>query len=118
MRANERVPSVFAATAMMLGLMACSTPLPKTVLTEADVAKAPAVDHVHMLERLYWRADANHNWRLTREEARERLAITSNEFDKIDVRKRGCITLGQYLAYHEARANRSPDETQRVSSPR
>jgi len=109
---------VFAATAMAAGLMACSTPPPRSVLAECDVAKASAVDQVHMLERLYWRADANHDWHLTREEARERLAITYDEFDSIDTRKRGWVTVEQYLAYHEARANRLPDEMKQSAGRR
>lgn len=117
MFANRRVPSMIVATAVTLGLMACSTPPLRTVVMEADVAKASAVDQTRLLERLYWMADANHDWHLTREEARQRLAITYREFDEIDARKRGWISLKQYLAFHEARIKR-PDEVPHIGNPR
>jgi hypothetical protein len=117
MHADKRIPVFFAAAAVTIGLMACSTPAPRADTTDAAVAEASAISQPNVLERLYQRADGNHDGRITREEARGHLPITYAEYDKIDIEKRGWISLEQYLAFHAARAKRLADGIQRVGGP-
>ncbi len=117
MRVQKRISVFFVAVAATAGLMACSSMSPQTGTTEAAVAKSPRTEQASMLERLFWRADANHDWRLTREEARGRLPITYLEFEKIDVNGRGWITLEQYLAFHEARADHLAEGIRHIGGP-
>jgi hypothetical protein len=115
MRVAKRVPVLFAAAAVTIGLLACSTPSPQAGSAQAGVP-ASATQKASQLERLYARADANHDGRVTREEARGILPITYAEYDKVDVDKRGWISLQQYLAFHEARTNHLADDIEHIGN--
>jgi hypothetical protein len=110
---------LFAAAAVTIGLLACSTPSPQAGSAQAGApASATQKEKASQLERLYSRADANYDGRVTREEARGILPITYAEYDKVDVDKRGWISLEQYIAFHAARADHLADDIGRVGSPR
>jgi predicted phage-related endonuclease len=46
-------------------------------------------------------ADANHDGKLTREEAKGRLPMVYDHFDEIDTAHKGSVTLDQVTAYFE-----------------
>ena len=108
---NQKVgPALAAALFATVGFTACSTPTLPSAAPATRQAVVAAGQAPGTLQRMYAAADADHDGRLTREEARWRLPVTYASFDSIDVGKRGYITLAEYLAFHEARATKLTED--------
>jgi Ca2+-binding EF-hand superfamily protein len=71
---------------MMLGI----------TLSGVALAQAPSPQKI---EEKFKAADVNHNGKLTLEEAKAGMPRVAKAFDKIDVEKRGYITLEQLQAF-------------------
>lgn len=59
---------------------------------------------------LFAAADANHDGKLTKEQARGWLPMTYENFEKIDVDKRGHITFEQVMVFTQKRVNKQADD--------
>ena len=85
MRPHRQSHSV-AAFFAVLGITLCS----------AVVARTPAAQKI---EQKFKTADANHDGKLTLEEAKTGMPRVAKNFDRIDVEKKGYITLEQLQAF-------------------
>ena len=82
LRQNRTVRGLFA----MLGIALCAVVL----------AQTPSAQR---LEEKFKAADANHDGKLTLEEAKVGMPRVAKAFDRIDVEKKGYITLEQLQAF-------------------
>jgi hypothetical protein len=69
------------------------------------------------LRRLFAAADANHDGKLTKDEARGWLPITYENFERLDVDKRGHITFEQFMAFTQKRVNKQADDILHLYDP-
>lgn len=108
--------SLLAITASMVssGAIAAGS---GEVLAQTAPPAGPEIKSGPTLRRLFAAADANHDGKLTREEARGWLPITYESFEKIDVDKRGWITFEQFMVFTQKRVNKQADDVLHLYDP-
>lgn len=87
------------------------------ILAQASQPAGKEVKPGPTLRRMFAAADANHDGKLTKEEARGWLPITYENFEKIDVDKRGWISFEQFVAFTQARVNKQADDIIHLYDP-
>lgn len=100
-------PALAAALLAATTVVACSTTPPATA---PNPQAAASTGQFKTLQRMYAAADADHDGRVTRDEARGRLPITYSNFSSVDVDKGGYVTLEEFIAFHEARTAKHADD--------
>jgi hypothetical protein len=121
MRNVTRTQALLAALVATTASMVCSGATAAgagDILAQAAPAASTEVKSGPTLRRLFAAADANHDGKLTKEEARGWLPITYANFDKIDTDKRGYITFEQFMAFTQARVNKQADEILHLNDPK
>jgi hypothetical protein len=121
MRTDKLTPLLAASLVAMAASLACSGAGAAAGADPAAQKAPPAGTEVKAgptLRRLYAAADANHDGKLTKEEARGWLPITYDSFEKIDVDKRGWITFEQFMVFTQARVNKQADEIIHLYGPK
>ena len=120
MRNDKLTNGLVAALVAIAASMACSNAAAAgggDLLAQTSPPAGTEVKSGPTLRRLFAAADANHDGKLTREEARGWLPITYAGFEKIDVDKRGWITFEQFIAFTQARVNKQADDVIHLYDP-
>lgn len=96
-------------------MLAMATALPGLALAQKAAATPPAVQKADRTVRsMFAFADYNKDGQLTRAEAQGHLPFTYDNFQAIDVDKRGWINFEQFVAYTNKRTGKQADDIVRL----
>jgi hypothetical protein len=121
MRNVKLTQALVAALVATTASMVCSAATAagaEDILAQAAPAAGTEVKSGPTLRRLFAAADANRDGKLTKEEARGWLPITYENFEKIDVDKRGYITFEQFMVFTQKRVNKQADDILHLNDPK
>jgi len=103
----RKLPAVGLTVVMALAFTGAIAQQPQeSKAPQADAAQIPqapatTAEAKALIADRFKTADVNHDGKLTRDEAKTGMPQVYNNFDKIDVRKRGYVTQRQIGAYWE-----------------
>ncbi|NOV27955.1 EF-hand domain-containing protein [Cupriavidus necator] len=95
----------FVAMVLVFGAASAQQPQPAKGADAAQVPAAPptTAQAKALIDEKFKAADANHDGKLSREEAEAGMPEVYKRFDKIDARKRGYVTQRQIGAYWQSK---------------